>query len=146
MKPKNSAKQVNPAQNRGRHFTDNSAGWHLTKLFHQHLRLLTEIPPPLFFLKKTFRSDGGLCVSMAPFWTRRSQYSAQKRRFLTAAPRNGLRSTQIMVHSKAPRPLFLKHVRWRKTEWQGDPHQAPKTTKKNILFLFVCVQVNVCRK
>ena len=33
-----------------RHFTDNSAGWHLaTNSFHQHARLLMEISPHTFF-------------------------------------------------------------------------------------------------
>ena len=36
-------------------FTDNSAGCHLeTNSFHQHVRLLMEISPHTFFLKKYF--------------------------------------------------------------------------------------------
>ena len=46
----------------------NSVRWHLaTNSFHQHVRLLMEISPHTFFWK-IFRSGGGMCVSMAPFW------------------------------------------------------------------------------
>ena len=40
---------------KSRYFADNSAGWNLTtNSFHQHVRLLMEISPHTFFLKKYF--------------------------------------------------------------------------------------------
>ena len=43
----------------------NSVRWYLsTNSFHQYARLLTEISPHTLFLKKIFRSDGEMCVSV----------------------------------------------------------------------------------
>ena len=50
-------------------FADNSVRWHLaTNSFHQHVRLLMEISPHTFFLKKYFDPMEKCVFQWRHFW------------------------------------------------------------------------------
>ena len=64
--PPNGTKKI--FRTKSRRFTDNSVGWNLAKNPFTNMCACSWRYRPVLFLGKKNRSDGGICVSMPPFW------------------------------------------------------------------------------
>ena len=98
-----------------------------------------KISPHTFFRKNISIRWRNMCFNNAILDLTKPKFPP-KRRFLNAAPRGGLRSTRVVVRSNAPRPLFLKHARWRKTEpaqwWRNAKHDDMAMGHGDVMIFF----------